>query len=430
MKSSNFEQYEIIERAKNFYGDLNPLTIQSELFYMELQGLSEIIEVDIDKLRGISEEDSLKMIFSRIFNFVTASNDNYSIFDSNMVIHDDVFNACFYTVLCMFLHETKRTGGMSIRKFLYLHSPLEFNKRGSRNYFDYEINKREFSDRFSEDYYKCTLILSEDEKLRKFRQRLFKNRPSHYDSSEWSAIKKDSEQEWTLYFNFFNANKSINANEKKTLKDIKNLYNPIYKVLHSANNEDEYKLAYNKFLSKLKKIEYENVLNLSKFILENIQEDKDYYGINLYRFEKELRLYNISKEIQLLLGCHNDEERERILDKSIIMNELFFPRLYEYFGNQNTYKETYYYTYTFFLFLDEIVISNYLVLDKFIDNGLLGENWENLFLKTINTMTSSVLYDSKDIDFTAPAGAQEKFVELLSAPVRYLIFQKTGINID
>lgn len=408
MEKINPESYKIVERAKNFHGNINPLAIQNEFFYIELQGLCEMIEVDLEKMRGLSKEKMLKMIFSRIYNFVISFNDDYSIFDNNMLIYDDVFNACFFTALCMFLYNTKRIKGLSLRRFIYIHSPLKYNIPNTENYFDYDNKQREFDN--SKD------IISEDTKLRKYRHRFLSERPVYSDSPEWSAMRKASEHEWALYYNLNMAENEV----IDTFKRIKNLYRDIYAALHSpmdTNYIDRLETAYDKFSSKLEKIKYENVLKLHKFILEHIHKDKNYYGINLYRFEKELRLYSLTNEINKLLECKDEDEESNVLDKSMIMNEIIFPKLYEYFGNLENLQHVDFYTRTFNMFQGELVASSCLVIDKFVEDGVWEEDWENLFLKTINAMTEIVLYDPEKINYSVTPKSQEMFINDIDVPV-------------
>ncbi len=145
------EQDELIKRTKNFRGIPETLAFRNELFSEELLGLTLMTEVDIYQVRGDTEY-ILKLIFTRIFNLTTAFNCN--IFSKNSPIYEDIFNSCFFTVLCMFLHNSKRTKGMSLRKFLYLNSPNNYSTPGTPNYFDYKYTNR------ISDY--SRLILSDD----------------------------------------------------------------------------------------------------------------------------------------------------------------------------------------------------------------------------------------------------------------------------
>lgn len=341
------KQDELIKRAKNFRGIPEPLAFQNELFYEELHGLTLMTEVDIYKVRG-NTEYILKLIFTRIFNLTTAFNSNYNIFSKSSPIYEDIFNSCFFTVLCMFLHNSRRTHGLSLRKFLYLNSPKDYSTPNTPYYFDYKYTTRE--SKYSKS------ILSEDVRLRKFRERLFKCNPFHHDDTEGSAIQNDSEHEWLLFFNLVPDGKQTDTIEQKALQQIRNLYTEVSPLLTSLDAAENAPKAYSKFSSKLNKLKYTDFLQLNKFILEHIQTNKKYYGINLYRFERTLKLYNITTEVQLLLNCKNTDEEKRILNNSMIMSDIIFPKLYEYFGNQETLENTYYYTNNFHLLLNDLTI--------------------------------------------------------------------------
>ena len=62
---------ELIERAKNFHGKFDPLAVHNKLYYQELQGLCDDIDVCINKFGG-SDRDNLKMIFSRLYKVALA----------------------------------------------------------------------------------------------------------------------------------------------------------------------------------------------------------------------------------------------------------------------------------------------------------------------------------------------------------------------
>ncbi len=400
---------DLIKRADNFHGSFDPLTVHNESYYQELQGLCDEIDVYIDEFGG-SKKDRLEMIFSYIYDFVICFNNDYAIFNKNSCIYKDAFNACLFTSLCLFLYDTKRINGLSLRKFIYAHSSLQYNIKGSANYFDYEHTYRESE--------KSKDILSEEAKLRKYRQRFLSERPVYNDSTEWSAIRKTSEHEWSLYFILEDANDAI----KDTFKRIKNLYHDIYSAIHSPINDiDKYKesliAAYEKFYSKLTKIKYENVLELYKYCLDYIRKDNTCYGINLYRFENELRAYTTTMEVKYLLKSKNIGQKDYVLQSSILMNGLIFSKLYQYLSNFNNYTRIAFYSETFSQLCNDIVIASRLALDAFIEYETLGKDWETLFLKMTNEMVEDVIYNPEEIDYSVTPASQEMFVKNISAPV-------------
>ena len=65
-----------------------------------------------------------------------------------------------------------------------------------------------------------------------------------------------------------------------------------------------------------------------------------------------------------------------------------------------------------------------LVIDEFVEKGCFGDDWESLFIQMTNEMAESVFYAPSEIDFTVTDGSQEKFQELLDAPVRLRVSQE------
>ena len=135
---------DLARREEKFFNGKEPTTIEGKIRYAQLQKLSEEIKLQ----ETDSEEDMLRLVFSRVYNFVISQNDDYSLFDDNMVIYEDAFDVCYFMSLCMFLYESKRreVKGKSLRRFIYEHSPMGFNVKSSRNYFDYDSRPKYFSE--------------------------------------------------------------------------------------------------------------------------------------------------------------------------------------------------------------------------------------------------------------------------------------------
>lgn len=407
--------YELFERKDNFHGNFDPLATHDELFYEELYRLCEIIGDEINK-SGSDEDNILRTIFLRVYDFVLFSNENYmKIFGEDIHIYTGVCDACFFLALCMFLYNTRRINGMSLREFIYAHSTLNYHDKyidgkPNRNYFDFNRTPKESL--------KSWNINGEETKLRQYKYRLLKERPVYNDSPEWSAIPKVSEHEWTLYYNLNNAKGTISD----TFKRIKNLYHDVNSALDSpmdSGYEERLGNAFDKFWSKLEKIKYENFLELGKYCLEHINKDKTYYGINLYRFEKEIGLYRITKEVNRLLVCTDEVEESIILDKSKELRGIVFTKVYEYFYNLKTYNQLSFYTCTFHCFINDFVDPFLLVLDKFIEDGVLGDDWENLLVKKMNDLAETVLYDPDKINYpySVTPESQKMFFRNLFSPV-------------
>ena len=184
---------DLLEREQNFFNGIDPSTIKENTYYLQLEGLVLGIEADIQKLRGISPIQMLKsLVFSRVYNFVLSQNDAYRLFANNTAIYSDALDVCFFVSLCEFLYETKRIKGLSISEFVRIHSPTGFNQKGSPNYFNRKLHKKE-----SEIGDKLT---QEETRFRQSRYRTLKDRPVYHESQEWSGIRWVSGHEWLLQF--------------------------------------------------------------------------------------------------------------------------------------------------------------------------------------------------------------------------------------
>ncbi len=103
---------ELVERAKNFHGNYEQflsLVAEHELFFIRLQGVNEHILIDIDIMHELSSAQMLKMVFLRMYDFVVESNDDFSIFGRDSCFEDEMFDACLFSSLCLFLHDTKKS---------------------------------------------------------------------------------------------------------------------------------------------------------------------------------------------------------------------------------------------------------------------------------------------------------------------------------
>ena len=125
------------------------------------------------------------------------------------------------------------------------------------------------------------------------------------------------------------------------------------------------------------------------------------------------------------MNC-NDTEAEGIVQRAMLMENIVFPKLYKYFGNMPNISHIELYVNTFWQFMDGVVQSSRLIIDKFVEAGTFGEDWEQLFLETTNELAETVLYDPSEINYSIEPEAQREFQIYLLEPVDYLIrAQKT-----
>lgn len=413
---------EIAEREKNFFNGEPPSTIEGKLYYTELQLLADnVIANAVNKLREETDNKTeiLRTVFAYVYDYVMDRNKAYRILDNIQ----DAFEACFFMSLCMFLYDTRRIKGMSLRKFLYEHSQMGYNDKESPNYFDFESRSREFRDsKGDKPGVSSDLILGEETKLRQYRKRLLDKRPVYHDSSEWSAIRKVSEHEWTLYLQLGGTDTELHDTEKR----IRNLYNDVNKAIACKIDENyisNVDKAAEKFCSKIKKLRYERYLELIKYLFEHIKKDKTCYGINLYRLEKGLKPYRITSDVNELVNCNDDMEADCIIQQAMVMENIVFPKLYKYFANLPNISYTQICANIFWLFMDEAVHASRLIIDKFVEAGTFGKDWEQLFLETTNELAETVLYDPSEINDSIVPKSQQEFEKYLFESVDLRIRQ-------
>lgn len=75
----------------------------------------------------------------------------------------------------------------------------------------------------------------------------------------------------------------------------------------------------------------------------------------------------------------------------------------------------------FMLFSASFIWLSRLLIDKLVEDGYLGENWEALFLEGINSLATRVLYDPTSIDYSVKPGTQEAFEMLLTVQVKAVV---------
>ena len=213
---------------------------------------------------------------------------------------------------------------------------------------------------------------------------------------------------------------------RDTLKRVGNLYNDINKIPNIDKKDgynEQLQNAYKKFESKLKKIKYENYLKLQKIILSYICEKPEYLGTLLYRYEKRNRLYITISEVNRMDNCESHTEREDTLYKSIILNNINFPKLYNDLFNLPLYMDLNLCIKEFPNLRFLLDFSFCLLLEDLICSGFWGEDeWEAIFFDVLNGMCEKVFYNQKEIDFSSTPESQENFTALLSAPVQELFF--------
>ena len=122
------------------------------------------------------------------------------------------------------------------------------------------------------------------------------------------------------------------------------------------------------------------------------------------------------------------QEKNNIITKSVILKDICFPKLYKDFFDIPLYNDLVSCLKYFPDFMNLTISSSCLIIDELIEDGFFGEDWEDFFHDTLNEMVESVFYNPEEFDFSIKPESQEKFIELLSAPVQELLYQETHIT--
>ena len=406
-----------IELLKNFHGgDYSSYKIDKEnyMFYTKLYEMSLSIQQSPLDFKQHCIDDQIKDILKTIFDSLVSSNE-FRIFNINSPYYNRVLEACLFTTLCHFINKTRRIKALSIRDFLYHNSSCGYSVKGSNYYLD--INN---PDKASTAFH---LIDLETAKLRKMRHRLFSTREVYDKRSEWSAIPISSVHELSICWSLIQAQSEDLIANYKIFKRIGNLNNDIVNVLKSPKDHDFLHRLDNgiiKFTSKVKKLNFEDVLIFDKFVLNKICENKAYYGINIYRFEKLLRLYNLTYEVHHLEKCNTSNEERRFLETTVVLREIYFPKIYQQFSTIQDTLTMYNYANSFTALLNFFTFSSCLIIDYLIDINFFGEDWNRVFINILNDMVKDVFYDINDIDFSISSMSQKNFEKILLTQTEYI----------
>lgn len=425
------EWYNLIKCGTNFYWNFNALekcALEKSLFFRELCRAKNNITPNLWELRKQKKHvELINTLFSEIYRLTTMRHFEFTYFLKGSRIYNSTYEACLYSALCLFLYYSKRRKRKSLSQFTYDNSLNSYNKEGSLYYCP--------PNKYSDNFYIETAA------FRKERHRKLSSRPVYDKFPQWSIMPCDLEYEWHLYHILSQTppspavdtwrlehNMTIEDFDiiRDTLKRIGNLYNDIQKILNIEKKDDyneQLQNAYKKFESKLKKIKYENYLKLQEIFLSYICEKPEYLGTLLYRYEKRNRPYIIISEVNRMLNCKSQTEREDTLYKSIILNNIYFPKLYNDLFNLPPYMNLELCIKEFPNLRFLLDFSFCLLLEDLICSGFWGEDeWEAIFFDILNEMCEKVFYNQNEIDFSSTPESQENFIALLSAPIQALLF--------
>lgn len=414
---------DIIDREQNFHDNGKWESPEDDPFLEEFEGLYRELDAEMPALNEVL---GLRLIYSRTYDFLVTLDPAFSIFGRNTSLYTVMLDVCMFTGLCMFLDSTKRIKSTTLSQYVYDYSRFGFSDKNSTDYIEHEGTWKRGE--------RTEALDSHERAMRQYRHRLFKFRSVYTRRSEWSAVPKSSEHEWQLYFDYAEADGKADPQLRETLKRIKNLYNGVYEAIGSPK-DDGYKkrleIAWEKFKTKLHKIQYENYLVLCKALLEHIEKElvdvgenwrnSTYYGINLYRFEKEFCLFELTNSVRRLLKCDNEQKEMEVFAESLVLRGICFPQIRDAFCQYKPIDDVSSFVQQFSLFSNGFIRLSRLLVDKFIEDELFGNNWEALFLGEINMRATQVLYAPESIDYAVEPGSQHAFEKLLMFQTRAVV---------
>ena len=312
--------------------------------------------------------------------------------------------ACAFTGLAMFLHTTNKLPGMKGKDFVL-------------NYFQRykELSPIEI----------CNQIDSDVNLLRKYKNNELSRRPVYTkERNEWKLFAQDMLHEWSLY-------ELLNQGPKTALSEtfwrFRNLGKPLEKVFPKYDTEEQLRQAapavmakelddaYRKYESKLKKIKYENYLDLIKLFLDHLEKDKEFYGNNLYRLEKELFPYILTHQVNQFLRLSDEKEKDIFLTHLYFLDSVTFPRVYEELLQISDYDLICNYLHIFKFIRNHLTPLLSYVLDELVEEDIDG--WMECIKDNVNQRAKMLFYSPDEIDWTVQEGSQEAFETCLSYPV-------------
>lgn len=432
-----------LKNTKNNFNDPNKFPTQNDdAFYIGVYATILNIKDELSMFkntesheRDLTLYEKLQLILEKAYASVVSTDyQSYGFFDKD--IHNDVSNVCLFFGLCLFIQETTRIPASSSNEYIYANSPKQFNKEGiikngynvrNPNYIRRAPNKYAFE--------KTEPLTKPSANIRQYKSRLFANRAAPILGTEWRFMPKASEHEWLQYFEYIEDKSKEGIAFRDTFKRIGNLYNDLSKVLFPTDKNDnpEYDNNYleqlqrasDRFHNKVEKLDFWNYFLLCEHSLEHIKKDTTYYGINLYRLEKELKPYTIVQEMNRLISCRDEKELNFLLNISVCLKDIPYPKIYDMLADIGDYKRMLYYTQNFLAFLRDVSRTFMLILDQFVEENLFGQDFSQFFLKTINNLAPDVLYEPIEYSHILKKATHEMhqaaFSYLLIAPVEPLI---------
>ena len=205
---------DLSKRNYNFHGnheDFDRQVFGDPFFYMSLYDFrTELLQI-LEKDDMSDKKVLLRKVFIYIYLFLCVPDNHFSSFNNSSPYFKEVFEACYFTTLCNFLHDTTRIDAKNQETFIKDNSP------------DYPLRLKERNGQF---YLKC-----EKDSLRQDKHRLSQTKPTSIKRKLWQGFSADSEYEWALRYELESADENI----KNTFKKVKTLYNSLIPYLQIPN---------------------------------------------------------------------------------------------------------------------------------------------------------------------------------------------------
>jgi len=87
-------------------------------------------------------------------------------------------------------------------------------------------------------------------------------------------------------------------------------------------------------------MKYTNFIKIGNYLLQRMGKKEKFYGISLYRFERQYNFYSTIDEVNHLLHTDDEDEREAILADSYFLKDIHFKRIKNAFRYIDDYSST------------------------------------------------------------------------------------------
>ena len=455
MESSKQDGF--ILRKNNF--NIDPSVFDEVISYKkdlfaDIYKLKESLETDFEGAEHLDTEaknELLDDVCNRIFELVCSHSDRYQIFESyvdfcpaylealgkdveellhplgkdakkaayylNLHVYYVIFEACVFSALCAYIELTKRISALSLTEFMYATLTDENLNIDSATHDDL-LKSRERKRALQNEQH------SNYESFKKWRNRTLSKNRGFCIRKKWYAIPIATAYEQSIVYDILYGPQD--KYKYRSYGILNKLYSDILKERNSpidAVYKDRVNTACEKALRKIKTLKYSDYLEQSKVILSEIEKNKHFRGVTLYKFETANRLYRITSQVNSCLESTTEEEIDNIIGDSYFLSDIPFTNLYNAFIHIDDYEKMHHCVETFTRLRVEFILTTILFLDDLVERGCFGsgDDWYSFFLEVINEKAGKVFYGSDEIVLSIKPehkrNSQKLFEKILSIPV-------------